>query len=244
MIKKTAVLLLILSAAGFAFDWGVFVGPGPMVTFTNMNPVETSIASSNIEDYDVPSIANYQFGLQTPITIRLFDFTIGWGDTYGWQTSSGSEWKASFKHRLQFTEFGYIIDLGEHLRLRPVIGLGDYDIDMNLSELGGGFGDPEEGELESYSYDYDNYSMTAGASLSYLWKFSNRVVVGLEAKARYLIPFQKDVRWDANGDYDDGRVPDFYPHTPVIGVNFVIGYENVSDDDWVEDDWEEDWPEE
>jgi hypothetical protein len=86
--------------------------------------------------------------------------------------------------------------------------------------------------------------MTAGASLSYLWKFSNRVVVGLEAKARYLIPFQKDVRWDANGDYDDGRVPDFYPHTPVIGVNFVIGYENVSDDDWVEDDWEEDWPEE
>jgi len=243
-MKRTLFLLFLLTVAAFGFNWGIYGGPGASFTLTNMKPIHDEISASDVFDgYDVSSFDNYQLGLATPITLRLFNFTIGGGDVYSWQTFSGSDWKTSFHHRLDIAEFGYIVDLSEHVRLTPVIGIGDYSIDMYISELGGGFGAPDNGGDASRSYDYDNFSLTGGLAVCYLWKFESRVVVGLQAKARYLVPMQKNLTWDAKGSYPDATIDDFYPHTPIVTLNFFIGYEDVDEDNWIEeDDWDE-WEE-
>jgi len=63
-------------------------------------------------------------------------------------------------------------------------------------------------------------------------------VVGLEAKARYLVPMQKNITWYADGSYPNATIDDFYPHTPIVGINFFIGYEKVGEDR-IEEGWEE-----
>jgi|GEM_PF-3429022 len=250
-MKRAIILGLVIVASCFALDWGVYGGPGMSFSMTNMKPVHDEISRDaasedpNFPGYDVGSFASYQLGLRTPIIIRFFDFTVGWGDSYSWQTFKGNDWKTSFQHRLEITEFGYIINLGDNLRLRPVVGLGDYDIDMTIAELGGGFGDPQdETDAISRSYDYHNFSMTAGASIAYLWKFDNNVVIGVEGSLRYLIPFENEDTWDSDGFYQDAVISDFYPHTPVAGINFLIGYERIGEEDrlW-EGEWDDDWEE-
>jgi len=223
----------LLAAVGFGLNWGIYGGPGIAGTLTNMDPVHSALS-----EYNVASIPRYQIGIATPIVIRLWNFTLGGGDSYSWQTTSGSDYKATFRHDINLAEFGYIVDLSDHLRLRPVIGMGDYNIHLRLSEIGAGFGSPEDGDGEGWSYDYNNFSLAAGVGLAYYWKFESRVVVGLEAKARYLVPLETDAAWEAQGTYDDVYVDGFYPPTPIVGINFFIGYEKVGEDR-IEEGWEE-----
>lgn len=238
-MKRIILIICLLAVVGFGLEWGIYGGPGVSATLTNMNPMHEEISASEVFDgYDVSSFDNYQLGLATPIILRLWNFTIGGGDVYSWQTFSGSDWKTSFHHRLNITEFGYIVELNEHMRLTPLIGLGDYDIDMHISELGSGFGAPDNGDGVSRSYDYDNFSLTGGLAFFYLWKFESRVVVGMQARVRYLVPMQKNITWDADGSYPDATIDDFYPHTPIVTLNFFIGYERVREDR-IEEDWEE-----
>lgn len=237
-MKRIILAICLLAAAAFGLDWGIYVGPGIAGSLTSMKAVHEALS-----DYDIPDIAPYQVGLSTPLMLRLWNFTIGGGNSYSWQTASGSDYKATFRHEIDLVEFGYIIDISDHLRLRPVLGMGDYNIHLRISELGGGFGDPGNTDSESRSYDYDNFSLAAGVGLAYYWKFENRVVLGLEAKARYLVPFQTDASWEAEGTYDDVYVDGFYPHTPILGINFFIGYERL-EENRIEEDWEEGWEEE
>ena len=232
-MKRILIVLFALAAVGFGFEWGIYGGPGIAGTLTNMDPVHSALS-----EYNVASIPRYQIGIATPIVIRLWNFTIGGGNSYSWQTASGRDYKATFRHEIDLAEFGYIIDLSDHLRLRPVIGMGDYNIHLRLSEIGAGFGSPEDGDGEGWSYDYNNFSLAAGVGLAYYWKFESRVVVGLEAKARYLVPMQKNITWYADGSYPNATIDDFYPHTPIVGINFFIGYEKVGEDR-IEEGWEE-----
>jgi hypothetical protein len=239
MAKKIMLAFCVLAVAAFGFDWGIYGGPGAAVTFTNMGPVQSALSR-----YDIPTIAHYQVGLAVPVVLRLWNFTIGGGDSYSWQTASGTDYKATLHHNINQAEFGYIIDLSDHLRLRPVIGIGDYSIDLRIAEISGGFGDSDDADGESYSYDYENFSLTAGVGLSYYWKFESRLIVGLEAKARYLVPLQMNPAWEAeSSDYVDVYIDDFYPHTPTVSLGFFIGYEHLDKDrEMIEKDWEE-WEE-
>ncbi len=238
-MKRILIALCLVVVAAFGFDWGIYGGAGASATLTDMDLVQADLSG-----YDIPSFDFYQVGLCTPIYVRFWNFTIGGGDTYSWQSASGPDYKASLHHDINQGEFGYVINLSEHLRLRPVIGIGNYHIDLRVSELGGGFGDPDGGSGESTSYDYDNFSMSAGAALAYVWKFESRVVFGLEAKARYLVPFETNAGWIPDDYWDDEvYIPEFYPHTPIITLNFFIGYEDVDENNWIEeDDWDE-WEE-
>ncbi|TKJ39665.1 hypothetical protein CEE36_10225 [candidate division TA06 bacterium B3_TA06] len=232
-MRRIILAICLLAAVGFGLNWGIYGGPGIAGTLTNMDQVHSALS-----EYNVASIPRYQIGIATPIVIRLWNFTLGGGNSYSWQTASGSDYKAAFRHDINLTEFGYIIDLSDHLRLRPVIGMGDYNIHLRISEIGTGFGSPDDGDGEGWSYDYNNFSLAAGVGLAYYWKFENRVVVGLEAKARYLVPLETDAAWEAQGTYDDVFVDGFYPHTPIVGINFFIGYEKV-EEDRIEEGWEE-----
>ncbi|MBD3285411.1 hypothetical protein GF359_03215 [candidate division WOR-3 bacterium] len=244
MMKRITLAILMLVVSGFAFEWGIYGGPGTSMTFTNMKPLHSDLSA----DYDISTIPSFQIGIATPVVLRLWNFTLGGGDSYSWQTASGNDYKTFLHHRIDMFELGYVVDLGDNLRLRPVVGIGDYDIDLRISELKGGFGEPDDGDSDSRQYEYDNTSFVAGASLAYIWKFENRVVVGIEAKARYLVPLEQNVPWEPDDrSYPDVYVDGFYPHTPVVGVNFLIGYEKLEedrDDEWgeeLEDDgWEED----
>ncbi|MBN2379606.1 hypothetical protein JXM67_07380 [candidate division WOR-3 bacterium] len=246
-MKRTLILVFLIVGVGLGFEWGVYAGPGISASLTNMNLVSDGLAA-----YDLPSIPFYQIGITTPFIVRLWKFTIGGGRADAWQVVKGDEYKASLDHHLDIAELGYIVDLNDQIRLRPIIGLGDYEIDLRISELGGGFGDPAGEDAQSWEYDYDNYSLVAGLACDYLWKFANRVVVGFEAKARYLIPLQANVTWRANGwDYNDVEIPGFYPHTPIIGISVIVGYEKTEadrdkewgeepeDDNWDDEDWED-----
>ena len=238
MAKKIILALCVLSVAAFGLDWGIYGGPGASATYTNMNPVQSALSN-----YDIPTIAHYQVGLTIPVVLRLWNFTIGGGNSYSWQTAAGDEYKATLHHNINQAEFGYVVDLSDRLRLRPVMGLGSYNIDLSISELGGGFGDPGNGDGEYRSYDYENFSLSAGAALAYFWKFENRVIVGLEAKARYLVPLESNAGWQPDDTwYDEVYISDFYPHTPIVSLNFFIGYERL-EEDRIEEDWEE-WEEE
>lgn len=249
MVKKIAIVTLILAGAVFAFDWGVYLGPGVNLGLVDMDPIHDAIVEDaasdepNFPGYDVTGFDNFQIGLATPITIRLWNFTIGWNDIISWSTFEGADWKTAFTHYVNITEFGFIINLDEHMRLRPMVGLGDYDIDMRIAETGGGFGDPGDAGI-SRSYDYDNYAFSAGAAFSYIWKFENNILVGIEAKARYLVPLRSEDTWSADGSYDPATIYDFYPHTPLMQLNFVLGYEHLGSGSWLwneEDEWDEAW---
>lgn len=241
MIKKILILLPLLAASAFALDWGIYGGPGFNMSMTNMTPVYDELQSSPVfTGYDAPRFANIQMGLATPITIRLGNFAIGLGDAMAWQTSKGTNWKTSFYHTVNSTSFGYIIDLGEHLRLTPAVGIGNYDIRMNISNITGGFGDTTTNGI-SVTYDYSNFSINAGASFAYFWKFENRIIVGLEAKARYIVPLEQNAEWRPDDhSYGNNTVEGFYPATPVIGLNFLIGYEKVGEKPVIDEEWEED----
>ncbi|MCK4334675.1 hypothetical protein KAX06_07855 [candidate division WOR-3 bacterium] len=232
-MKRILIVLFALAAVGFGLDWGIYGGPGVSATLTNMKPMHEALSA-----YNIPNIAPYQVGLSTPLILRLWNFTLGGGNSCSWQTASGRDYKAAFRHEINLTEFGYIIDLSDHLRLRPVIGMGDYNIHLRIAEIGTGFGSPDDGDGEGWSYDYNNFSLAAGVGLAYYWKFESRVVVGLEAKARYLVPLETNASWNAEGTYDDVYVDGFYPHTPTVGINFFIGYEKVGEDK-IEEGWEE-----
>ena len=232
-MKRILIVLFALAAVGFGLDWGIYGGPGVSATLTNMKPMHEALSA-----YNIPNIAPYQVGLSTPLILRLWNFTLGGGNSCSWQTASGRDYKAAFRHEINLTEFGYIIDLSDHLRLRPVIGMGDYNIHLRIAEIGTGFGSPDDGDGEGWYYDYNNFSLAAGVGLAYYWKFESRVVVGLEAKARYLVPLETNASWNAEGTYDDVYVDGFYPHTPTVGINFFIGYEKVGEDK-IEEGWEE-----
>jgi len=240
-MKRLIVLSALAVGAGFGFEWGIYAGPEMNAAAVNMGPVETALSS-----YEITGLADYQLGLSVPVTLRLWRLTLDFGDFHTWQSAPGNDWRVSFHHSFDRMEFGYVVDLAEHLRIKPLVGMGDYTIHMRLAETGAGFGSPSDGEGESRYYDYENFSVSSGLSVAYYWKFENRVVVGLEAKARYLVPLQSGADWEADGGYSDVYVPDFYPHTPLLGVNFFVGYERLKKDEAqkAEEDWEKNWEEE
>jgi hypothetical protein len=243
MIKKILIVLVLVSASAFAFDWGIYGGPGFSGSMTNMTPVYDALRDPNsiFTGYDVPGISNFQLGLSTPITLRLGNFALTFGDAMAWQTSQGTLWKTSFYHTVNATNFGYIFDIGDHLRLTPFIGIGDYDIRMNVSKSSGGFGDSVSTNSLSVTYDYSNFSLSGGASFAYLWKFENNIIMGLEAKARYIVPLDGEAEWrPRSSDYSDAVVDGFFPATPVVGLSFVIGYEKVSRPKVIDQNWNED----
>jgi hypothetical protein len=114
-MKRILIVIFALAAVGFGFDWGIYGGPGVSATLTNMKPMHEALSA-----YNIPNIAPYQVGLSTPLILRLWNFTLGGGNSCSWQTASGRDYKAAFRHEINLTEFGYIIDLSDHLRLRPV----------------------------------------------------------------------------------------------------------------------------
>lgn len=240
MTKKIILATLMISVAAFGLDWGIYGGPGISATMTNMSPLHSDLDP----DYDIPSIPSYQIGLSTPIVVRLWNFTLGGGDSYSWQSVSGEDYKVSLHHSIDMFEFGYVVDLGDNLRLRPLMGIGDYDIDLRISDVSGGFGDPDTTDFDPREYGYDNTSIVAGASLAYLWKFENRVIVGLEARARYLVPLEQNAPWKSRDSwYYDTYVDGFYPHTPIVGLNFVIGYEKIGEDERFDEEAWQEWEE-
>lgn len=243
MFKKILIVLLLVSASGFALDWGIYGGPGFNTSMTNMTPVYEALADANsvFTGYDVPGLANFQMGLSTPITLRLGNFALTFGDAMAWQISRGDLWKTSLYHTVNSTNFGYIFDIGDHMRVTPFFGIGDYDIRMNVAKSSGGFGDSVSTGSLSVTYNYDNFSVSGGASFAYLWKFANRIIMGLEAKARYVVPLEGDAEWRSESwEYSDAVVDGFFPATPVIGLNFVIGYEKVDTEKTLDQNWEED----
>ncbi len=241
MIKKILILLPLVAASAFALDWGIYGGPGFNMTMTNMTPVYDELkVADTFAGFDAPGFSNFQMGLSTPITLRLGNFALTFGDAMAWQTSRGTLWKTSFYHTINSTNFGYIVDLGEHMRLTPFLGIGDYDIRMNVAKSSGGFGDTTATGSVSVAYDYSNFSVSGGASFAYLWKFADRIIVGLEAKARYLVPLEANAEWHSESSgYQDATVEGFFPATPIVGLNFVIGYEKISEPKVIDQKWDE-----
>lgn len=235
MVKKTLIILFLAVVAAFAFDWGVYGGPRAELTFTNMEPVRVELNADTVKDYNFPAFPFLQPGFSFPIYVRLWRFTIGGGNFNTWQWSTGDDWKVNFNHDVNMADFGYILDLTPNLRLRPTLGIGSYNIRMRLLESGGSFGEP--GDYESSTWYYSSFAMGAGLSASYIWKIEKRIVVGVEAKVGYVFPLESGGTWDGP-ENRVAVVPDFYPHTPTVGVGLVIGYEHL-DFDFENDLWDD-----
>ena len=66
MIKKISAAILFLAGLAFAFDWGVYVGPGINLGMTNMDPIHDEIVADaasddpNFPDYDVSGFSNFR----------------------------------------------------------------------------------------------------------------------------------------------------------------------------------------
>lgn len=225
-MKKISFLLILVAVSAFAFEWGIYGGPRCAVDFVNMNPIHDELTAS---DYDLPNLSRCQLGLGFPIYFRLGQFTIGGGDNRFWQSSKGDDWKAQFDHRIELAEFGFVIELDENRKVRPLIGIGDYDITMRLSEIGGGFTPNEDSERSSYRYDYSTPVISTGIAFSYLWRIHTSMLIGFEAKAIYVIPLERDRAWDERGGPNSVIVEDFFPHSPILSMGLLVGWDFV---DW------------
>ncbi|MBN2378186.1 hypothetical protein JXM67_00065 [candidate division WOR-3 bacterium] len=238
-MKKALVLGMSVISTGFGLNWGIWGGPGAGLALTRMDVVHDEILQADdiFPDYDIGLFDNYQIGLVIPVTFRLENFVVSAGNVYSWPNFKGDDWQTWFEHNINITSMGYLFEIGKHFMVAPLFGIGNYSITMCISEKDdGGFGDPEDVDLISRTYDYYSFSFAAGAELDYVWKFENNVVIGVGAKAHYLLPLTPDDEWDARGGYKNASIPDFHSHTPVLGVNFVIGYERIKQED---DSWKE-----